>query len=199
MFEIKPEPLNAFDQELLSSNLVGAKTLDELFIFERDITADRILQIRLSSLPGAYDYAHYKAIHKELFQDIYGWAGQDRFDLGYRGVFRKGDTEFTRGDRLPLVAKKLFDALKEENYFKGLDRNTFIKSTASFLNGLNLLHPFREGNGRVQRLFVELLAENSGYELDLSTVSHNVNIQASVLGTKGKLVGFEKMIAYGLA
>jgi len=167
-------------------------------MYERDITADRILQVRLSPLPGTYDYAHYKAVHKELFKDIYKWAGEDRFDLGYQGVFRKGNTEFTRGDQLPLVTKRLFDALKEENYFSDLGRDAFIKSAASFLNGLNLLHPFREGNGRVQRLFMELMAENAGYDLDLSTISHVMNIQASILGAKGKLVGFEKMIAYGL-
>ena len=196
---LKSDSLNDFDKELLSSNLVGAKTLDELFAYERDITADRILQITLSPIFGSYDYAHYKRLHKELFKDIYRWAGQDRYELGYRGVFRKGDTEFTHGDKLPLVAKGLFDALKAENYFKNLDRETFIKSAASFLNGLNILHPFREGNGRTQRLFMELLAADVGYELDLSTVSQNINIQASILGVKGKLTGFEKIIQYGLS
>lgn len=196
---LRSDPLNDFDKELLSSNLVGAKTLDELFAYERDITADRILQVRLSPLPGSYDYTHYKALHKALFKDIYQWAGQDRFDLGYQGVFRKGDTEFTPGSQLPLVAKGLFDALREENYFKDLDRDAFSKSAASFLNGLNILHPFREGNGRTQRLFMELLAENTGYDLDLSTVSYNINVQASILGAKGRLTGFEKMIANGLS
>ena len=77
--------------------------------------------------------------------------------------------------------------------------NKFIKSAASFLNGLNILHLFREGNGRTQRLFMELLAVNAGYNLDLSTISKNINIHASILGTKGQLTGFEKIIQYGLS
>ena len=64
--------------------------------------------------------------------------------------------------------------------------------------GLNILHPFREGNGRTQRLFVELLAQNAGYPIDLSTVSKTTTIQACILGAKGKLTGFEKIIKYAL-
>lgn len=192
------ESLNDFDKELLSSNLVGAKNLDELFELEQNITADRILQIKLSPLPGSFDYHHLKMLHRELFKDIYSWAGKDRYELGYHGIFRKGNTEFTSGEKLPVVAKGLFSALEAENYFKNLDRERFVKSAASFLNGLNILHPFREGNGRTQRLFMELLAANAGYELDISTISQSINIQASILGAKGQFVGFEKIIQYGL-
>ena len=198
-FPFSKELLSDFDKELLSSNLVGAKTLDELFELEQNITADRILEIKLSPIAGSFDYIHFKSLHKELFQDIYKWAGEDRNTLGYYGVFRKGSTEFTSGDKLPIVAKGLFDALEAENHFENLDKDVFIKSAASFLNGLNILHPFREGNGRAQRLFMELLAGNAGYNLDLSTISKNINIQASILGAKGQLTGFEKIIQYGMS
>jgi len=148
----KSESLNDFDKELLSSNLLGAKNLDELHELEKNITADKILQLKLAPITGDFGYTHFKTLHKELFKDIYVWAGKDRYDIGYRGVFRKGDTEFTHGEKLPEVTKGLFDALKVEHYFKDLDKEQFIKSAASFLNGLNILHPFREGNGRTQRL-----------------------------------------------
>jgi len=194
----RSESLNDFDKELLSSNLLGAQSLDELYELETNITADKILQLKLTPISGDFDYTHFKLLHKELFKDIYVWAGQDRYDIGYRGVFRKGDTEFTHGEKLPEVAKGLFDALKIENYFKDLKEEQFIKSTASFLNGLNILHPFREGNGRTQRLFMELLAQNAGHELDLSMVGKSVTIQASILGAKGQLVGFEKIIEQGI-
>jgi cell filamentation protein len=32
------------------------------------------------------------------------------------------------------------------------------------------LHPFREGNGRVQRIFISQLAENAGHNLDYSAL-----------------------------
>ena len=158
--------MNDFDKELLASNLIGAKTLKELSTKEQLLTTDKIIQIKKSPIPGDFDYAHLKEINRMLFVDIYVWAGFDRYDIGHRGVFRKGNTEFTHGNKLPEVAKDLFDALKRETYFKNLEREEFIKSAASFLNGLNILHPFREGNGRTQRLFMELLAQKAGYPID---------------------------------
>jgi len=188
--------MNNFDKELLASNLIGAKTIKELSIKERILTTDKIIQIKKNPILGNFDYAHLKEINRLLFEDIYIWAGHDRYDIGYRGVFRKGDTEFTHGKHLPEVANNLFDALKNENYFKHLTKEEFIKSAASFLNGLNILHPFREGNGRTQRLFMELLSQNAGYPIDLSTASKTTTIQACILGAKGKLAGFEKIIEY---
>lgn len=190
--------MNDFDKELLASNLTGATTLKELSTKEQLLTTDKIIQIKKKPIEGNFDYAHLKAINKIMFEDIYAWAGQDRYDIGHRGVFRKGDTEFTHGSKLPEVAKTLFDALKSENYFQNLSRKEFIQSAASFLNGLNILHPFREGNGRTQRLFMELLSQNAGYPIDLSTVSKTTTIQACILGAKGKLAGFEKIIEYSL-
>lgn len=190
--------ISKFDKELLSSNLVGAKTLDELFAYECSITADKILQLIITPLDGAYDYKHYKTLHKVIFEDIYSWAGKDRYDLGYYGTFRKGDTGFVQGSKVPRVANELFKALKDENYFKGLDKYTFIKSAALFLNGLNLLHPFREGNGRTQRLFMIMLSRQAGYRLDFSSISKNINLNASILGTKGRIEGFEKMISMAI-
>lgn len=42
-----------------------------------------------------------------------------------------------------------------------------------------ILNPFREGNGRTQRLFIEYLAENSGYHVDFSSVTPREMIEAS--------------------
>lgn len=185
------DDLNDFDRELLSSNIIGAKTIKELSETERQITSLKEFKLRRNGTKGSFDYAHLKAIHKELFKDIFVWAGYDRYDIGYRGIFRKGSTEFTHGNRLPEIATGLFDALKDENHFKDLNKEVMIKSLASFLNGINILHPFREGNGRTQRLFIEELAKNAGYELNLSNVSQSIMIQASIQGAKGNIKGYE--------
>jgi len=67
----RSESLNDFDKELLSSNLLGAKSLNELHELETNITADKILQLKLTPISGDFDYAHFKLLHKELFKDIY--------------------------------------------------------------------------------------------------------------------------------
>jgi hypothetical protein len=61
-------------------------------------------------------------------------------------------------------------------------------------NQCHPMHPFREGNGRTQRLFIEELAKNAGYELNLSNVSQSVMIQASIQGVKGNIKGYENII-----
>lgn len=190
-FKSKSNPTSDFDRELLSQSLVGAQDMEDLIRKEKLITDLKLTELRQNPIKGNYDYEHLKAIHKELFKDIYVWAGMDRYSIGYRDVFRKGNTEFTHGERLPEIADKLFDALKDENYFKDLNKEAMIKSLASFLNGINILHPFREGNGRTQRLFIEELAKNAGYTLNLSNVSQNIMIQASILGAKGNIKGYE--------
>jgi cell filamentation protein len=144
----KSAHLESFEKELLSTNLVGAKTLNELFTAERKITSVRQEKLQEHPLEGNFDYEHLKAIHRELFQDVYVWAGHDRYSTGYR----------------------------------------------NFFNQLNILHPFIEGNGRTQRLFIEDLAKNSGYKLNLSKVSQDDMIQASMEGATGDIKSFKAMI-----
>ena len=188
------ENLNSFDKELLDSNLVGAKNLEELEYREQSLVAYKEDDFRENPFSGNFDYNYLKSIHKFLFEDVYTFAGKDRFELGYNGVFRKGESLFTSGVNLPKVSKALFDALKNENFFKNLNQKEFIKASATFFDGINKLHPFREGNGRTQRLFMEQLAKNAGYELDLSGVSQSKMYNAAIQGHKGQTVGYEIII-----
>lgn len=50
---------------------------------------------------------------------------------------------------------------------------------AYYLSEINVLHPFREGNGRTQRLFIEYLAYEGGYDVDFSHVGDQEMIAAS--------------------
>ena len=105
----------------------------------------------------------------------------------------KGTTLFTAYDKLPTVSKALFDALAEENYFKGQTKEAFAKSAAIFMNGLNIMHPFREGNGRVQRLFMEYLAKEAGYELSFRSVTEQEMLKASINGAKGNIYYMQQL------
>jgi len=189
---LNPKPkMSDFNKQLLSSNIVRAETFSQLSDIERSITTVKTQELKINPAQGNLDYKHLKDINRYLLQDIYVWAGKDRYDIGIRGGFKKGNTYFTSGNKLPEVSKALFNALKKENHFKNLSKDDFIKSTASFMNSLNILHPFREGNGRTQRIFIEQLAENARYALDLSKVSSGITIQASIQAEKGNLKGFE--------
>jgi cell filamentation protein len=59
----------------------------------------------------------------------------------------------------------VFSSLKGEDYLRHLSKEQFAASAAHYLSEINAIQPFREGNGRVQRLFMSQLAENAGYSL----------------------------------
>ena len=57
----------------------------------------------------------------------------------------------------------MFEKLAEKGYLKGLDATAFSTQAAHYLGEINALHPFREGNGRAQREFINQLAFKNGY------------------------------------
>jgi len=191
-------PDTEFDKELISSNLLGAKTLLELQEKEKIVTHAKMVVLLENPIEGRLDYGHLKAIHYFLFSEVYTWAGKDRYEANITALFGKGTTHFTAYKRIPNVSRLLFGALKNEEYFKGQSRREFAKSSAIFMNGLNILHPFREGNGRVQRLFMEYLANHSGFELDFSEISSEEMILASVKGARGELRQMEDIFMKSL-
>ena len=77
-------------------------------------------------------------------------------------------------------ADTIFQKLEKENYLKGVSQDEFCKKAADLFGDINALHPFREGNGRTQRLFLYHLAKNAGYELDLNKLDKNKYMTASI-------------------
>jgi len=49
----------------------------------------------------------------------------------------------------------------------------------------NNLHPFREGNGRTQRVFLSQLALNAGYEMDFSSIDTDKLMLATIHAANG--------------
>ena len=62
---------------------------------------------------------------------------------------------------------------------QGLSKDEFINRLAYFYDQLNYIHPFREGNGRAQRVFWTRLAKDANYEIDWSLVVGDENDEAS--------------------
>ena len=138
-------------------NIPGYRSQEELNAFERRITLAKMLS---EPPPGNFDYEHLKSIHKHLFEDIYEWAGQER-----NVPIIKGDSQFATPAFIHQQAILLFKELHEERFFQYLPENEFARKAAHFVLELNVIHPFRDGNGRALRLFLLLLAENAGYTL----------------------------------
>ena len=124
---------------------------------------------------GRYDLAHLQAIHRHLFGQIYDWAGQLR-----TVNMSKGDTLFALAEWIEPQARQLFDDLARRQHLRGLDRDSFITTAGQFLSDLNALHPFREGNGRTQRVYLQLLANQAGWQLAWAHINPDENNAAWV-------------------
>ena len=68
---------------------------------------------------------------------------------------------------------------------EGLSHQKFIEAIADFYNTINMLHPFREGNGRTQRLFFTQWIRHLGYEFDLSDVDPDEFMIATIYAAQG--------------
>lgn len=154
-------------------NKLGITDSDKFDQAERSITFLRMLIIDEIPIEGNFDLNHLKSIHKFIFQDIFDWAGE------LRTVNISKGTMFCNYNYLIDNAGKLFNELKSEDYLCNLDYDQMVERVAYYLGEINAIHPFREGNGRTQRKFMQLLVSKVGYELDFSAISDVEMIEAS--------------------
>lgn len=142
---------------------------------EADYATARGYQLAKTPLEGRFDLDHLKAIHKHLFGDIYAWAGELRdIDLA------KGNSYFANHTRIVSAARPVFARLAEEGYLTGLDTAAFSERAAYYLGEINALHPFREGNGRAQREFINHLAYKNSLSITWDNITQEDMIQASI-------------------
>lgn len=154
--------------------------------FERGVTAIRIQELREKPVGGDYSLRHLQDIHRQVFRDVYAWAGEVRtVDLA-KGP--PGDrTVFTFKEDIPLKAEYIKITIEESRYLRGMDREKFASKMAEIYAAVNELHPFREGNGRTSREYVSQLAKESGHSLDFSRVDRQVWNEAAKLSARGDL------------
>jgi cell filamentation protein len=163
-------------------NRFGIADAVELERVEADLVAARTRELSNTPLTGKFDLAHLKAIHGFLFGDIYAWAGQLRtVDIS------KGENRFAHHAYLESAAVPIFERLSAEKCLSGFDAEEFCSRAAFYLGELNALHPFREGNGRTQREFVQLLARRNGYLLLWKKANRDELLRASIDSFRGDL------------
>lgn len=168
-------------------NIMDAQLLIDA---ERATTFKNMMKLRARGVTGKFNVQHLQNTHKELFGDIYDWAGKFReIDIW------KGGTEFAPFGEIPERLNQLYGHIRSQNYFRGLPEKDTAWKLADVMGTLNYIHPFREGNGRTQRLFIEQLAMNAGYDLDLTKISENDMRDASRTAARGDMRFMRYLIA----
>jgi len=163
-------------------NVLGIASRHELEKAEADITYAVLIGLADNPLQGSFDLAHYRALHEALFGSLYDWAGELR-----TVELTKGNTRFAHVPFIADSAQQLFGDLKDGNLLRGLPEDRFIERLSHFYSEINVLHPFREGNGRTQRAFFTLLAEQSGHRIRWENLDERQNLEASIAAYTGDL------------
>ena len=122
----------------------------------------------------------FARIYRHIFGRIYPWAGEFRTINLAKLVTTEKMVEFERGPLVKPGIQRLFGELREDNYLRGLEPKTFAYRAAVYMEDLNFIHPFREGNGRTQRLFLEVLARQAGHILDQSKIDGRAWLEGSI-------------------
>jgi len=142
---------------------------------ERKLVIAKLFELRQNTKIGKFDIEHFVGIHRYLFEDIYPFAGLFRTENIAKGHFSFAEWEFIENE-----LRRLLDELKQDNYLKDLNKPEFIKKLAYYMAELNVLHPFREGNGRTIREFIRQLAFYNGYVLDLKEIEPQDMLNACI-------------------
>ena len=137
-----------------------------------------IVGLKLSSLmknKKVYPFTEdgFKQIHKYLFEEIYEFAGEYRLENILKENFRFSEYQYIE-ENMPLIIKKI-----DIEKMKQMDFDTLCETLSEIMTDLNVLHPFREGNGRTIREFTREMAYVCGYEVNFSEVDYDIILDAS--------------------
>ncbi len=174
-------------------NLLDIQNQEELSEAEAAFSAERYRTYRAQELSlENFNFEHLQQLHHHLFQDLFSWAGQIRtVDI------TKGSTRFCTYTRIPVESNKLISNIPQLSTIK--ETSELLENIADLFCELNLIHPFREGNGRTQRFFFEELMFVLGYEVTWPQISKEEWIEANVAGINMDLKPLKRIFSQAIS
>ena len=141
-----------------------------------------------------FDFSLIFEIHRFFLNTLYSWAGKTRtIDISKDGMF------FASVKYIDSSLKDFEQILRKNIPVEKDTKRRFAQKLAVIHNEYNAIHPFREGNGRAVRLFLDLLVVKFGYNpIDWSKKQKNKYIEACVKGMSQKNKQMEQIIYFGL-
>ena len=128
-------------------NKLGLTSSSELAREEERISKGKAVKLfendMLDSLPAG-KFSTLQKIHKFLFEDIYDFAGEIRTVNMAKGNFRFAPIMYLQD------ALKNIDEMPQSNFEEIVEK--YVE--------MNIAHPFREGNGRSTRIWLDHILKN---------------------------------------
>lgn len=156
-------------------NKLNIKDNELLKKAEEEITSVKQLELLQNPIKGNFTKTHLFSIHKFIFEDIYVFAGKIR-----KEQISKADTLFYPPGLVDSELDKVFVKIKEDRMIKEKDKNKIFDNLAYVMAELNIIHPFREGNGRAIREFIRLMAKKTDLNLNWGNAPKNEILEASI-------------------
>ncbi|MCJ7842298.1 Fic family protein [Lederbergia sp. NSJ-179] len=162
------------DDDLLKNNLLGMTSYKDLEEAEAFVFLLRAAQIEQKKyIISLFTVDSFKQLHHHLFKDLYPFAGQ------FRDVqLIKGNTRFCQAQYISAYSSELFYQLNKEPSWKSLQEAA--NRLAYFKSELNMLHPFREGNGRTIRIFIHHFAFSRGIKWEYEKMDREMYLRAMI-------------------
>ena len=179
-YSVDPITDNCYEGTTCLINKFNIRDEEKLADIEAKITVVKSAKLELQLFKDQFDDSDYRAIHRYLFSDLYDWAGVYRTV----GMSKKG-TPFTAPDKIPELMANCFARLKKMNYFLDLEFDEFIDELVDLYCTLNHIHPFREGNGRTQRVFITQLVRYNECDINFSDMNTDELMIATIHASQG--------------
>lgn len=183
-YGVGQDPYTWTDSPVLRNKL-NIKTEQELVEAEHQFAWLAAQEITFQTPP--YDLNYWQAIHRRLFADVYDWAGELR-----TVIISKGGTNFGLPQGIERYCSMVFKQLAKDSFLEGLTGTSFVEKLAEYYCELNACHPFRDGNGRAQRIMFEHIAWNCNHQLNFTGISVEQWINAN---KHGMVCNYQPMVA----
>ena len=178
-YSLNPSSDNCYEGTTCLVNKLGIRDEKKLSEIEAQITFAKAVMLEETPIDDDFGFEHFKKIHEFLLCDLYEWAGQVRtVDIS------KKRTKFLDAASIESIGTKCFAKVKD-GYFENLSFVEFVKRIAEFYNDVNYIHPFREGNGRTQRIYFTQLIRHYGYDINFADVETDELMIATIQASSG--------------
>lgn len=146
---------------MILQNKLGITNPAELARMEEKISKQQAVKLFETGLLGTFEVGTFQglaAIHKYLFEDIYEFAGKLRTVNIAKGSFRF----------VPLMYLEV-----SLQHIDSMPQTTFDEIIEKYVE-MNVAHPFREGNGRSTRIWLDMILKKELQQVvDWSRVDKN--------------------------
>lgn len=170
-------------------NKLGIHDRDELEQVENALVSAMWTAYGLQT-PVAFGYDYLCWAHREMFGELYEWAGVPRtVPVTAAGA----EVTYCQAGRIDAEVVTVFAELEANHCLYGLDTWGFAAAVAKLWGDLTYIHPFRDGNTRSQAFYVSRLAEAAGHPNDWVQVDPEalrVNRIAAVNGFANNLADY---------